>query len=248
MSREPDRPVLETEDPEFVGERTTHPRFPPDGPEASVREILVFAAVASLIFGAAVAFVVESWIFLGELPGAIWRVVFYGIGLGFVPATIFASRRQHRVLRSYLRLSSLFLGFLNYAFFVTLAVWLICLGGGVFGVPLDGRHLVFGAFLVAAAVTAAGFVNAAKIRVRRVTIRLEHLPSAWGGRSAVFLSDIHLGNVRGLRFLRRVVDRVRLQNPLTVLIGGICSTGRRSISWHVQRSWRHSKRRKAPFA
>lgn len=182
--------------------------------------MFVFVVIVLAVLGSAVAFVVESWILLGELPPSLWRGVFYGVGLGFVPATILATRRQHRILRSYLRLSSLFLGFLNYAFFATVLVWAIALTAGILGNPVNGRDLVFAAALAAALVTIAGVLNAAKMRVRRVSVVLPELPASWRGRSIVFLSDIHLGNVRGRRFLKRVLARIDQQKPAAIWIGG----------------------------
>ena len=42
-----------------------------------------------------------------------------------------------------------------------------------------------------------GLLNARWVRVRRITIQLPNLPASWRGRTALLLSDLHLGNVNG---------------------------------------------------
>jgi len=49
---------------------------------------------------------------------------------------------------------------------------------------------------------------------------LPHLPAAWQGREVVLVSDLHLGNVRGARFMRRVVNKVRSLQPYAVFVTG----------------------------
>ena len=63
-------------------------------------------------------------------------------------------------------------------------------------------------------------VNARFIRVRRRTVQLPNLPSAWRGRTALVCSDLHLGNINGVRFARRIAETVRRLNPDIVFIPG----------------------------
>jgi predicted MPP superfamily phosphohydrolase len=65
-----------------------------------------------------------------------------------------------------------------------------------------------------------GLINAAWIRVSRVTVRLSHLPEAWRGRTAALVTDLHLGPLSGAGFLRRVVGRLRSLAPDVVFISG----------------------------
>ena len=50
-----------------------------------------------------------------------------------------------------------------------------------------------------------GLLNARWIRIRRVTVQLPNLPASWRGRTALLISDLHLGNVNGPGFCRRIV-------------------------------------------
>ncbi len=65
-----------------------------------------------------------------------------------------------------------------------------------------------------------GLVNALWIRIHHVPIHLPNLPASWRGRTALVVSDLHLGNVNGSRFCRRVVNLAARIQPDIVLIPG----------------------------
>jgi predicted MPP superfamily phosphohydrolase len=65
-----------------------------------------------------------------------------------------------------------------------------------------------------------GILNTQWIRIRRVAIRLPNLPAAWRGRTALMFSDLHLGNVNGLGFSRRIAKLAAGLNPDIVFIPG----------------------------
>jgi predicted MPP superfamily phosphohydrolase len=51
-------------------------------------------------------------------------------------------------------------------------------------------------------------------------VRLANLPSAWRGRKAALISDLHLGHVRNGSFLRRMVARILKEGPDAIFIAG----------------------------
>jgi predicted MPP superfamily phosphohydrolase len=80
----------------------------------------------------------------------------------------------------------------------------------------------FGVFLLTLALIVGiyGLFHARKIFIKRVDIKLEQLPVSWEGRTAVFVSDVHLGQIRGESFSRKIVDKINALNPDIVFIGG----------------------------
>jgi predicted MPP superfamily phosphohydrolase len=56
--------------------------------------------------------------------------------------------------------------------------------------------------------------------VKHIRVRLEKLPDAWRGRVAAFVSDMHLGPVRGYGFSRRIVKLVNRIKPDAVFMTG----------------------------
>jgi hypothetical protein len=65
-----------------------------------------------------------------------------------------------------------------------------------------------------------GLLNARWIRERRVTVTLPGLPASWRGRTALLVSDLHLGNINGARFSRRIAAIARRLNPAIIFIAG----------------------------
>jgi predicted MPP superfamily phosphohydrolase len=82
-------------------------------------------------------------------------------------------------------------------------------------------RLACGLFVgLAVAITAYGTLNAFRVRVQRVEVQLGDLPDSWRGKTIVQLSDVHLGTIRGLRFLRGVIEKVNALEPELILITG----------------------------
>jgi len=75
-------------------------------------------------------------------------------------------------------------------------------------------------FGLALATSAYGVVNAGWTRVKRIAVQLAGLPDSWRGRTIALVSDLHLGNVRGARFTRRIVRKILREKPAMVLIAG----------------------------
>ena len=63
-------------------------------------------------------------------------------------------------------------------------------------------------------------MHADAVKVTRLNIELNNLPAAWQGKTAVWVSDIHLGQVRGADFSRQLVDKINGLNPDVVFVGG----------------------------
>jgi predicted MPP superfamily phosphohydrolase len=142
------------------------------------------------------------------------------VGLAFLAAALLGFRHTSPALRMVYRISAAWLGFLNYAMFAGILCWITLGLSRAAHRPiseLKTAQLLFGAAIAA---TVYGLVNAAWLRVTRVTVPLPHLPAAWQGRTAALITDLHLGHIAGPRFVRRVIGRLRRSNPDLVLISG----------------------------
>jgi predicted MPP superfamily phosphohydrolase len=63
-------------------------------------------------------------------------------------------------------------------------------------------------------------INGEWTRVRHITLKLPLLPESWRGRTAVLVSDLHLGNYHAFGFVRRIARRVLALRPDVVFIAG----------------------------
>ena len=73
---------------------------------------------------------------------------------------------------------------------------------------------------LAMVVTAYGTINAFSVTVKRFDFQLDDLPEQWRGKTVVQLSDVHLGSIRGSRFLSNVIHQVNELEPDLIVITG----------------------------
>jgi predicted MPP superfamily phosphohydrolase len=121
------------------------------------------------------------------------------------------------------KLAAIWLGFLNFLFWAACLCWPADLFLRV-AMPHASvatrpwiASILFG---LAVLVSLCGFINARVIRERRITVKLPNLPASWLGRTALLVSDLHLGNVNGAGFSRRILKIARRLNPAIVFIAG----------------------------
>ena len=116
--------------------------------------------------------------------------------------------------------AAVWLGFASYFLLAAAACWLAL---GLSAVADMGWHPALIACIAFAGAIAAGLygiINAASPRVTRVTVTLAGLPAQWRGRTAVMVSDLHLGHIRNIRFARRVVQKIKALQPSIVFVAG----------------------------
>ena len=147
------------------------------------------------------------------------HLVLLGLGLGvlslsFILASFLGSRYYNFFTRAFYILSAVWLGSLLYtliasvAYIVYAAVW--------------GQSSAVGTALYAAAVLISiyGVIHARHIHIVRRTITLPNLPQAWRGKTALWVSDIHLGQVHGPWFAERIVKQSTQLSPDIIFVGG----------------------------
>jgi predicted MPP superfamily phosphohydrolase len=140
--------------------------------------------------------------------------------LSFVFSALLGFRYTNPLVALFYKISATWLGFLNYFFLAVILCRLIALGYRLAAVPAP-RPLIAGSLFSLAVLTSIyGLVNAQSIRIRRVPIHLENIPASWHGRTAVLLSDLHLGNINALAFSRRIVRLANSLHPDIVFIPG----------------------------
>ena len=168
-----------------------------------VANLVVYEALSSMFS------IVVSWqlVVLGALLGV-------GSG-GFIVATIAGMRYYNMLTRVSYRVTAVWMGSLVYLFFACVVYGLLVPFPGLYP-QVVGGVLVLGAL----AATVYGVSHARQIRVTEVTVSLPCLPEVWQGRRLVWVSDLHLGQLHGSRFARRVVQKVNALPHDIVCIGG----------------------------
>ncbi|HEY0947018.1 MAG TPA: metallophosphoesterase [Opitutaceae bacterium] len=210
---------------------------PPPGGITGAR-LVIFASLLGAILLVATWFVSATWVRFTEASSLAWRWVPMLLTLGFVPGMLLGFRRANPLVRALNVLSSLAIGLLSFGVFAALATWVAVGAATVLALPAAPQFTAYLFFGVAALVAGYGLLNAAWLRVTRVTVTLPNLPPRWRGRTVALVSDVHLGNIRADRFVRRIVARLNALRPDAVFLAGDMFDGAKLEVDRVVRPWR----------
>ena len=193
--------------------------------------IASFVAVIQSILYLAHWFIYDTWITFWGSPGwpsvAVLKGAVAALSVSFVAATLLAHRYSNPPVRFFYRIASVWLGMLNFFFVAACLCW-IALPLVRFSELHLSRHVLAGAlFGLAVLAGLYGIINAASIRVRRITVKLHGLPLPWRGRVAALVTDTHLGHVKGYAFLSRIVNKLRQLRADVVFFSGDLFDGTR---------------------
>ena len=179
-------------------------------------------------------FIYLTWMHFGWplSPGALHglRVALAVLSFSFAFSALLSFRLVHPLVRLIYRIAVLWLGFAHFIFMACVTAWLVdpfllFVAGPQRSAARHGLAAVL--CLAVLAAVAYGLINARIIRVRRIPVTLPNLPAAWRGRTALLLSDLHLGNVNTDRFAARITRIARSLSPDVVLISGDLYDGAR---------------------
>jgi predicted MPP superfamily phosphohydrolase len=169
-------------------------------------------------------FIYHTWIAfwwpLSPAASLALRSALLLLGFSFIAAALLGFRYENLPVKALYKLAAVWLGLLNFFFLAACLCWLVDFSLLLLRLP-PNRPLIAGLLFAAALLAGVyGLLNARLVRIRRVTINLPELSESWRGRSALLLSDLHLGNVNGLRFSRRIVAMSARLRPDIVFIPG----------------------------
>jgi predicted MPP superfamily phosphohydrolase len=163
---------------------------------------------------------VDFWFPLSPAWSLALRAAVIPLSVSFLAAALLGFRFSNPPIRLFYSLSSVWLGVMNYLFLAACLCWpvdlLLRLASGNPHRPLIAAVL----FSLALVTSTYGLLNARWIRLRRIAVRLANFPQSWRGRTAVMASDLHLGNLNGLAFSRRIASMIAALKPDIVFIPG----------------------------
>jgi len=146
------------------------------------------------------------------------------LAFSFIAAALLGYYFSNLPVRLIYKIAAVWLGFLNFFFFAACLCWLanLALLLSPLASALPRYRPLIAAVLFTLALIAGiyGLLNARLVRIRRITVKLPNLPAAWRSRTALLLSDLHLGNVNGLGFCRRIVALAARLHPDIVFLPG----------------------------
>lgn len=197
----------------------------------------VFAILSmQAILGLAHWFIYRTFVvFMGDLSlastVALGNAIFV-MTFSFMVAALLSFRFSNWLVVSIYRIAAVWLGFLNFFFLAACLSWLAWFALLLAGQRLNAHALrpsIAEAFFTLAVVAGLyGLLNARWVRIQRVPVMLPNLPESWRGRTALVISDLHLGHVNGLGFSRHIARIAARLKPDVVFLPGDIFDGTRS--------------------
>ena len=149
------------------------------------------------------------------------EIFFIVLALTFVSATVLSRVYNNKLVEWYYAFSAYWFGLVHFLFIGGLAFFFVLAVSYRFfnvypSLPLLGAICFGVAFLV----HCYGTWNSGRAQITRVKVAIPHLPLSWKGRTIAFISDVHLGNVRGAHFMARVTKKIAALSPWALFIDG----------------------------
>lgn len=188
------------------------------------KHLIGFIAVIQSILFLTHYLLYETWIFPTagiHSQGTLGIKLLLGLlSVTFVTASMLAFRYTNAVVRVFYKAAAIWVGLVSFLFFASILSWIILGVARLTGLDVPFHRIVEALYFAAAVAGLYGTFNANWTRITRMTVRLANLPSAWRGRTAALVSDVHMGHVRNRSFLRRIVTKILKEKPDLIFIAG----------------------------
>jgi predicted MPP superfamily phosphohydrolase len=179
--------------------------------------VIVFLYIANLVVyeGLALAFNITAGYQLLTL-GALLGVS----AAGFIGMMILGSYYYNVFTRVMYTLLAVWMGTFGNLFFASAVFGILILVAPIAGVTVPLQTLGQVLFGAAVLVSIYGVVHAKKITAAHYSVHLPNLPAEWKGKRALWISDLHLGQLHGPKFAAKVAEAVNAQKPDIIFVGG----------------------------
>ncbi|MFH1207498.1 MAG: metallophosphoesterase [Patescibacteria group bacterium] len=186
--------------------------------------MLIFLLIATCMIVAGHLGLYASWVKFFSVNNTnikwILRIGLGALSISFIIASLLTYWKENAFVNALYSGVSVWLGMAWYLILAVAAAWIVILIGRWFGaaMPLAIVGSIFMA--IGLAYSIHGIWNAQHPIIKRIVVTIPNLPQAWKGRTAVQLSDVHLGPVHREKFFQKVIDQVKPLNPDAVFVAG----------------------------
>lgn len=172
----------------------------------------IFAILFAANFVVYKAFLLAFGIYTNSL---LLIIMMSFLGLSFIGSMLVNHRYYNLLSRFYYKLAMIWMGFFAY-FFIASVMYV--LEAAYIG---DQNHyfaiLIF-SFSILAGIY--GLLHARKLKIKNVKVTIPNFPQDWKSKKAVWISDLHMGQINGKNFMQKVVNQIKEVSPDIVFIGG----------------------------
>ncbi|MEI7765168.1 MAG: metallophosphoesterase [bacterium] len=133
---------------------------------------------------------------------------------GFMIMLLLERYYTNKAIRFFYLLTSIGMGFFVYFFIASI----LFISVNFFIKIQNTVGILF--FIFAIVISIYGIIHGKKIIVKKIQVSIPNIPDVWKGRKAVWMSDLHLGPINGVRFAEKVTKISNSLSPDLVFIGG----------------------------
>jgi predicted MPP superfamily phosphohydrolase len=149
-----------------------------------------------------------------------FRVAMALLSVSLVATSFLAFRYSNLPVRWLYTGAASWLGIFYLLILAAVLCWILFGVAKLIRFPLDGKILIEILIGMALMASVYGFINSGVTRITRMNLQLPGLSSQWKGKTAVWVSDTHLGQVRNYGFAQHLASLVQNLNPDILFIGG----------------------------
>jgi predicted MPP superfamily phosphohydrolase len=187
-------------------------------------QFIIFISVVQSILFLTHWFLYRTFTFFFDITDptvtSLLKIILILFSLSLVSTSFLVFRYPNLLVRIVYVIAASWIGFLNFFVLSCLSSWIIYLAARALSFSPDRKLLACILFGLAIAAGIYGIVNAGTTRVTNITARLPNLPEYWRGKTAVWISDVHLGAVRRYGFAKDIADRIQQLKPDLIFVGG----------------------------
>jgi len=148
------------------------------------------------------------------------KIIFFFLSITFISTSFISSVSSNIFAIILYNFTFYWLSFFYFFIFASLICHLLLFFGKKFDYSLNKKIITIFFFSLAVVLAVYGIVNARDIKVTSINLKIENIPAEWKGKKAIFLSDIHLGQIRSTSFANQIVDKIQAEKPDIVFFGG----------------------------
>ena len=130
------------------------------------------------------------------------------LSVSLVATSFLAFRYSNLLVRCLYTGAASWLGIFYFLILAAILAWILYGLAKLFHFPSDRKILIEILIGMAFVASLYGFINAAVVRITRINVQLPGLASSWKGKTAVWVSDTHLGQVRNFGFAQKIATMV----------------------------------------
>jgi predicted MPP superfamily phosphohydrolase len=172
--------------------------------------VLVFLYLANFVMYQAILLI------FGITSASFLAIGVLGIlGISMIASLILGMRYYNVFTRTYSLFSMTWMGFFGYFF---LASVLYILEFSYIGDP--SRFFALILFILVIITGVYGIFHAKKLVIKEISVELPKLPEIWRKRKAVWISDLHVGQINAEKYVARVIEKLKNISPDILFIGG----------------------------